>query len=126
MGGRLKKLRTDRTWTLKYVASRVGTTKANLSKIENKPKTRINLDVFFKLCDLYEVDARTVVTGKSTNTEDVPPNMRSLINDYGAIDNELKGPVRVLISKLADLANGKPTPRKTAGKKTKPRTVLPV
>lgn len=71
MGGRLKALRLERfehdpRWTQDYVAKAVGTTKANISKIEGKPKTRIDLEVFFALADLYQVDARELATGKST------------------------------------------------------------
>lgn len=72
MGGRLKALRLERferdsKWTQEYVAKAVGTTKANISKIESKPKTRIDLDVFFGLADLYQIDARELVTGKGVD-----------------------------------------------------------
>lgn len=68
MGSLLKKLRTERherdpQWTQEYVARKVGTTKANISKLESKPKTRVDLSVFFGLADLYGIDPRELATG---------------------------------------------------------------
>ncbi len=114
MGTKLKELREARKLRLEDVADEVGTTKANLSKIESKPKSRVSLDVFFALAKFYEIDARELATGEAQSKSDVPPSMLALINDYSAIDMEVRGPIRTLIGKLAEQANEKrPTKKKS-------------
>jgi transcriptional regulator with XRE-family HTH domain len=115
MGAKLKELRGARR--LEDVAKEVGTTKANLSKIESKPKTRLDLKVFFALARYYEVDPRELATGESKIIDEIPPSMLALIDDYAAIDLELRGPIRILIGKLADQAKEKSSPRKARDKK---------
>lgn len=121
LGGRLKRLRKtrydrDKKWTLEWVAGEVGTTKANLSKIESKPSTRIELSVFFALADLYEVDPRQLATGEQP--ESPAPNMIPFIECYLSIDTDVRAPIRALIEKLAELAHSKQAPRKERSKKT--------
>lgn len=116
---RIKAAREEKGWTLQQLGKKCGVTKATVSKWESHKlgTPDIELHVFFKLAKALELDASELATGVSPDDDAVAPNMRSLIDDYEAIDLELRRPLRVLIQKLAEHANNKPTPRKARDKK---------
>ncbi len=104
-GERLKELRTAKKFTLEQVAGKVGTTKANVSKWENKPNADMNLVVFFKLADLYDVDPRELATGRRNKAPQLTPQRQSLISAYSGLPEELRAPIRALIQTLATASN---------------------
>lgn len=120
---RIKTAREEKGWTLEQLGKKCGVAKATVSKWEaHKSGTPdIELHVFFKLAKALELDARELATGDPPDDNAVAPNMRSLIEDYSAIDPTIRRPVRTLIGQLAEQArNMKPAPRK-ARDKSKPR-----
>lgn len=61
LGRRLRKLRTDRNWTLAYVSENHGIDKAVLSRVERGDSTP-SLATLYRLRDAYVVDDETFLT----------------------------------------------------------------
>jgi transcriptional regulator with XRE-family HTH domain len=106
MGDRLKALRLERyerdtKWTQEHVAKSVGTTKANISKLESKGKPgRIDLVVFFKLADLYDIDPRELATGKRVNAPVVDKRGLSLLRALDSLHPDIKLNLEMLVHTL--------------------------
>lgn len=100
--------------------------KGTVWKWEQVDEPNIDLEVFFALAELYEIDPRQLATGEPRGKHDAPPNLLSLVDDYTSIDVDVRAPMRALIAKLAEHANNRAPPRKARDKnKTKQRpTVL--
>lgn len=104
---RLRRLRMAKKMSLQAVGDVVGVEKATVSKWENhKAGTpEIDLAVFFKLADLYNIDARELATGKPSARPALPPQRHALITAYGALRPEVRAPIRQLIETLATASN---------------------
>lgn len=123
---RIKTAREAKGWSLEELGSRIGVKKATVSKWENHKngKPDIELDVFFDLARVLELDARELATGMPPDPSDVAPNMRALVDDFEVIDTEVRGPIRALISTLAEQVRAAGKQPRKARDKTKVRARL--
>lgn len=103
-GERLKRLRNDKGLSQQKLAELVKVTKANVSKWESKASPNIDLDVFFALAALFDIDPVELATGKSAKPikhPDIPQRRLDLIRAYGRLPEELRFPIRSMIETLA-------------------------
>lgn len=60
LGKRLAKIRQERELSQEYVADRLNLTRSGICRYENGER-EIKMTEFFKLCDIYQVDAYTLL-----------------------------------------------------------------
>lgn len=101
---RIKALRVAKGLTLEALGDKVGAGKAAVSKWEKDAHINIELDTFFKLADVLEIDPRELLTGEAAaHKPDLPPHRLALIQAYGRLPSDVRMPIRAMIQTL-DLA----------------------
>jgi transcriptional regulator with XRE-family HTH domain len=114
-GKRLKDLREARGLSHAEVGKELGRLlkrkpigKGTVWKWEKTAAPDIELDVFFALAELYEVDPRELATGKKAtryNQTDLLPSRFALISAYGRLPSEIRAPIRAMIETLDTMLN---------------------
>lgn len=97
-------MRKAKGWTQPYLAAKLEVTKAAVSKWESSASPDIQLDTFFRLAKLLEVDPQELATGeadKATKSTDIPQRRLDLIRMYGRLPSEVRMQIRGLIETLA-------------------------
>lgn len=107
-GKRLKDLREERGLThaevgaalTKLLHRRKKIGKGTVWKWEKSKSPNMELDVFFALADLYDIDPRDLAIGKTDQEDPLPPRRKALINAYGRLPDEHRGAMRLIIETL--------------------------
>lgn len=90
-GARIKRLREDKGLSQLEVGTKVGTTKAAVSKWEAAAAPDIGLEAFFKLADLFDIDPRELALGvKTQTTTALTLEQRQLLANYDKLPDDLR------------------------------------
>jgi XRE family transcriptional regulator of biofilm formation len=74
LGGRIRTLRAERTWTLDKLADEAGVSKSLLSKLENLPDSNPSMETLFKVAKALKVTVADLLETEKVQAKRIIPD----------------------------------------------------
>jgi XRE family transcriptional regulator of biofilm formation len=76
VGGRIRTLRAERTWTLDKLADEAGVSKSLLSKLENLADSNPSMDTLFKVAKAFKVTIADLLESDKVQAKRIIPDQK--------------------------------------------------